>query len=105
LGKLPDEIRVSTFTIFTIPLQFFDDLEGIDTDSLGDFEKLNNIKPSFTPLILGNEGLKPFKLLGKVNLAKVSLFPSRYDKLAEAVILFGENRFLGLRQGFVPPEA
>jgi len=105
LGKLPDEIRVSTFTIFTIPLQFFDDLEGIDTDSLGDFEKLNNIKPSFTPLILGNEGLKPFKLLGKVNLAKVSLFPSRYDKLSEAVILFGENRFFGLRQGFVPPEA
>ncbi|ESW77628.1 hypothetical protein X773_23135 [Mesorhizobium sp. LSJC285A00] len=41
----------------TSATQLCQKLARIDTESLGDVEKLNDVQPTFTTLVLGHEGL------------------------------------------------
>ncbi|ESX56992.1 hypothetical protein X760_22350 [Mesorhizobium sp. LSHC422A00] len=65
----------------TSATQLCQKLARIDTESLGDVEKLNDVQPTLTPLVLGHEGLWAAQHIGNPGLGGPFGFARRNQPL------------------------
>lgn len=61
-----------TFRVTRRP-ELRDELGGVEADGLGDFQKLDDVQPAFTALVLGSEGLGTIEAGSDVPLPEVGL--------------------------------
>lgn len=74
--------------MFVHPLE---EVDWVDTECPRNLPKLDNIKPSFAPFILGDERLRTRKLLSESRLAEGRPFPGLHQEYSETVVFIGED--------------